>query len=146
MAFFRERIKPDQVISGTFGKLWINSEKLANVKGFEAKVSPDFEEMKMAEKPGTQYKYMGFSGEGTFTLHKVDSGVMKLYAEGIRSGVLPDVSIVAAVEDPAALGAERVQFIGVTFDEITLMKFATGEIGEEEVPFKFGDFILLDTI
>ena len=52
--------------------------------------------------------------------------------------------MVAKVEDPASIGAERVQLNEVTFDEFTLMKFEQKTIGEEEVPFKFASFTPLD--
>ena len=70
----------------------------------------------------------------------------KALADGIKSGNLEPVTIVAKLEDPAAYGAERVKLSGVCFDELTLIKFANKEIQEEECPFTFDDFEFLDMI
>lgn len=136
----------NKAINGTFGRVWVNDEERANIKSFEAKVTLTYEEIPIAEDLGTHQKYMGHSGEGTATFTKFDSYFIKLYAEGIKTGVLPEVSIVAKLADPAAYGAERVKFTEVTFDELTLSKFESKAITEEEIPFKFADYELLEKI
>lgn len=138
--------KANQVINGTFGKLWINGMKFANVKSFEAKLTFDYEDIDIAEDTGKHRKYMGFQGEGTFTLHKVDSAVLKIVQESIKSGRMPDIMFVGALTDPAALGSERIQFDEITLDELTLLKFEQKTVGEEEVPFKFASYTPLDLI
>ena len=50
------------------------------------------------------------------------------------------------LEDPTALGAERVEFLEVTIDELMLLKFENKAILELEVPFKFADFNYIDMI
>lgn len=143
---FREKVKPDQLINGTFGKVWINSEKLATVQSLSAKQGFDFEEVTIGEELGVGYKLVSTSGSGTLTLLKVDSGVLKLYGDVEKTGKLPDITIVASVEDPASFGAQRVQFLNVVFEEISIMEFTKKEIAEEEIPFKFTGFIKLDLI
>jgi len=136
----------NRVINGTFGSLWVNTEKLANVKSFEAKVSMNYEDVQFSEDLATHKKYMGWSGAGTAVLHKVDSAMAKLLAEGIKSGEMEAASMVAKLADPAAYGAERVQLTGVYFDELMLLKFANKEIQEESVPFTFDGYEFLDFI
>lgn len=140
------QMKANKVISGNFGKIWINGELYANVKSFEAKNSLKYEPVDIAGEMGTSQKYMGFEGAGTMVLHKIDSNVAKLLAKGVKTGVMPDIEMVGALNDPAAHGAERVKFIDVTFDEFTLLKFANKELQEEEVPFKYADFDYIDMI
>lgn len=140
------KINGNKVISGNFGKIWINGELFANTKSFEAKNSLKYEPVDIAGEMGTSQKYMGFEGAGTMVLHKIDSNVAKLLAKGVKTGVMPDIEIVGALNDPAAYGAERVKFIDVTFDEFTLLKFANKELQEEEVPFKYADFDYIDMI
>lgn len=78
------------------------------------------------------------------TFHKIDSSVVSMMHEGIRSGKLPEIMIVGKLEDPQAAGMERIQFLEVTLDEVTLLSFEEKTLMEEEVPFKFADFLPLD--
>ncbi len=139
-------MKANQIMNGSYGAVWVDNEKLSNVKSFEAKVELKWEELDIAEDLGTHQKFMGYSGSGTMTLHKVDSFMLNKLKDGIAKGVIPELMIVAKLDDPAALGAERVQFNEVTVDELTLMKFEQKALGEEEVPFKFASFTVLDTV
>ncbi len=141
-----KKMNQNKVINGTFGRMWINGELYSNVKSFESKVALNYEEVNMADDLATYQKYMGYAGEGSAVLHKIDTSIAILIEDGITSGVMPDIKIVGRLADPAAYGAERVEYSGVTFDELTLLKFANKEIQEEEVPFKFSTFKFLDKI
>lgn len=136
----------NRVINGTFGSLWINTEKFANVKSFEAKISLNYEDVNFSEDLATHKKYMGWSGAGTAVLHKVDSAMAGMLADGIKSGELEAATMVAKLANPASYGAERVQLTGVYFDELMLLKFAAKEIQEESVPFTFDGYEFLDLI
>lgn len=142
----KKKFNSNKIINGTFGAVWMNTEKLSNVKSFEAKVSLSYEDVELAEDLATHKKYMGWSGAGTVVLHKVDSKMAKQLADGIKNGDLEPVTIVAKLDDPAAYGAERIQLNGVYFDELTLLKFAMKEKQEEECPFTFDDYEFLDMI
>lgn len=136
----------NKVLRGTFGKVWVDGERLSNVKSFEAKTSMDYEDMSVNGDFGTKKRYMGYSGSGTMVLHKYDSFILKKYQRAIMTGELPDMTIVAALDDPTGYGAERVQFRDITLNEITLSKFENKTLTEEEVPFSFGSFEFLDLI
>lgn len=136
----------NKIIRGSFGKVWLNDERLANVKSFEAKATLDYEDVDVNGDLGQKHRYMGYSVAGTLTLHKYDSTVAKLMKEAIVSGVMPEIKVIAALDDPTAYGAERVALYDVTLDEVTLNKFENKGLTEEEVPFKAGSFKYLDTI
>lgn len=137
----------NQVINGTYGAAFINGDRFFNVKEFEAKVSLNFEDIQLAEELGTDAKYLGYNIEGTMLLHKVDDKIARHYAEGITTGVLPDITVVTRLKDPAvAGGAERVQLNGVKFTELTLAKWKLGEAQEEEVPFRARSYKYLEMI
>ena len=72
--------------------------------------------------------------------------MLKKYKDGIVTGELPELKLVAALDDPTAFGAERVALYDVTLDEVTLSKFENKGLVEEEVPFKAGSFELLDLV
>lgn len=136
----------NKVIRGTFGKVWIDGERLSNVKSFEAKAALDYEDMSVNGDFGTKKRYMGYSITGTMVLHKFDSFIVKKYMKAITTGDLPDMTIVAALDDPTAYGAERVQLRDITLDEVTLSKFENKTLTEEEVPFAAGSYEFLDLI
>lgn len=136
----------NKIIRGSFGKVWLNDEKLANVKSFEAKATLDYEDVDVNGDLGQKHRYMGYSVAGTLTLHKYDSTVAKLMKDAIVSGAMPEIKVIAALDDPTAYGAERVALYDVTLDEVTLNKFENKGLTEEEVPFKAGSFKFLDTI
>lgn len=136
----------NKIVRGSFGKVWLNDERLANVKSFEAKATLDYEDVDVNGDLGQKHRYMGYSVAGTLTLHKYDSTVAKMMKDAIVSGVMPEIKVIAALDDPTAYGAERVALYDVTLDEVTLNKFENKGLTEEEVPFKAGSFKFLDTI
>lgn len=139
-------MKTNQIIRGTFGRVWIDGELFSNVKTFEAKVTLNYEEVDVSNDLGKHQRYMGFTGEGTMTLHKINSKVTAKLAQGIKTGDIPEIKIIGKLEDPTALGAERIELLEVTIDEVMLLKFENATIGEEEVPFKFANYNILDLI
>lgn len=136
----------NKVIRGTFGKVWVDGERLSNVKSFEAKAAIDYEDMSVNGDFCTKKRYMGYSISGTMTLHKFDSFIVGKYQAGLMNGDLPDMTIVVALDDPTAYGAERVQLRDVLLGEITLSKFENKALVEEEVPFTAGSYEFLDLI
>jgi len=136
----------NKILRGSFGKVWLNDERLASVKSFEAKATLDYEDVDVNGDLGQKHRYMGYSVAGTLTLHKYDSTVAKLMKDAIVSGVMPEIKVIAALDDPTAYGAERVALYDVTLDEVTLNKFENKGLTEEEVPFKAGSFKYLDVI
>lgn len=136
----------NKVFRGTFGKVWVDGERMSNVKSFEAKVSLEYEDMNVNGDFGTKKRYMGYSISGTMTLHKFDSFILRKYKKGVMTGELPDMTIVVALDDPTAYGAERVQLRDVNLDEITLSKFENKTLTEEEVPFTAGSYEFLDLV
>lgn len=136
----------NKIIRGTNGRLWINGNRYANVKKYEAKVKLAYEAVDVNGELCEQQRYVGYSISGTMDLYKIDSRIAKLYKDGIKSGILPDVKMVAKVADPQVEGAERVEIFDVKFDEATLAAFENKKITEESVPFTAGGFNYLDLI
>lgn len=136
----------NKIIRGTFGKLWINGKRLANVKSFELKATLNYEAVNINGELCEQSRYTGYALAGTMLMHKVDTYVAKLVNEGIVSGVMPTIKLVGALADPDSEGSERVEVYDVTLDEVTLMQFENATIAEESVPFKAGGYRYIDTI
>lgn len=136
----------NKVWRGTFGKVWVDGELMANIKSFEAKAAIDYEDINVNGDFGTKKRYMGYSISGTMTLHKFDSFIVKKLKNAVQTGEMPEIGIVASVNDPSGDGVERVALYEVMFDELTLSKFENKTVLEEECPFTAGSFEFLDVV
>lgn len=137
---------PARVLHGNGGMVWFNGKKLATLQSAELKVTGDFEDFNVCGDPATYSVYNGFSGAGTLTYLKVDSDVLKLLAAAYQSGEMPDITIVTRLTQKGTNKSERVSVSGVTVTEFMLAKFEKKSKVEEEIPVKFADFEVLDTI
>ena len=138
--------RDEQVISGTHGELWMEGDQLAEIKGFEAKVEIEKEDIKKARQMATGSKMKGFKCTGTMTLHKVDSYMLKQISDSIQAGINPTFKLLSSLNDPASLGAERIVIKDAKFDTLILANWKVDEIGEQEYPFTFTKWELKDLI
>ena len=137
---------PNRVLHSNQGNMWFNGKRLSTLQSVEAKVTGDFEEINNCGDPATYRIYNGYSGEGTFTMLKIDSEVLKLMADAFKTGEMPTMTIITALEQKGTNKVERVAYSDVTIDEMYLAKFEKKSKIEEAVPFKFGHFEVLETI
>lgn len=136
----------NKVILGTFGKVFINNKRIANIKSFELKASMDYEDIKVNGNLITQYKYTGASLAGTMEVHKVDSYNINLVKDAIKTGVMPSIKIVGELSDPNTDGDESIEITDVLLDEATLLAFTNGEVRDESVAFRAGGYNYISTI
>lgn len=139
-------IRSSQVINGSFGEAWLNGEYLAEVKGVEAVVEIEYEDVNRPRKLGKGRKMIGYEGTGALTVHKVTSRFIKLISDSLKEGKQPFFTIITKLDDPDAIGAERVILKNVTPDSLTLANWEAKTLGEEEMPFAFEDWEPLDLI
>lgn len=137
---------PNRVMHGNGGNAWFNGKKLTTLQSVETKVTGDFEDVNVCGDPATYRVYNGFSGEGTLTHFKVDSDVLKLMGEAYKSGEMPTITIITSQQMPGTSKVERVAYSDVTIDEFYLAKFEKKTRSEEEIPFKFGNFEVLESL
>ena len=141
-----DSFNPNRVLHSNQGHMWFNGKRLSTLQSVEAKVTGDFEEVNNCGDPATYRIYNGYSGEGTFTMLKIDSEVLKLMADAFQTGEMPTTTIITALEQKGTNKVERIAYRDVTIDEMYLAKFEKKSKIEEEVPFKFGHFEVLETI
>lgn len=142
----KKKMNHNRVINGTHGKVWCDGDKYGNVKSAEAKATLNYEEIQQAEELSPGQKYMGYTITGTIVGFKIDSYIPDKLEKAMNSGVMEESTLIMALEDPAAYGYERVEITGVTFDEVSIMKFEVGKTCEEEIPFKARKYRFLDKI
>lgn len=136
----------NKIILGTFGRVFINNKRIANIKSFELKASMDYEEIDVNGNLIKQYKYKGSSLTGTMEVHKVDSYNINLVKDAIKTGVMPDIKIVGELSDPNIDGDEAIEITPVYLDEATLLAFTNGEVRDESTAFRAGGYNYISTI
>lgn len=139
-------MKADNCILGTFGKLYINNVRVAEIKSFELKASLQYEDILVNGNLITQSKYKGATLTGTMVVHKVNSFNIKLVKDAIKTGIMPSIKFMGELADPNIDGDEAIEVTDVMFDEATLLSFANGEVREESTAFRAGDYNYLSTI
>lgn len=135
-----------KIINGTHGTVFFDGEEIAEIKAFQAKLEFQKEEVKIAGKMATGTKYMGYSGKGSLTLHKVNSRMIKAIGEQIKQGKEPRFTLIGKLADPDSDGVERIAINNVSFDDLTLFDFVVGALGQTECPFTFDEWNVLDSI
>ncbi len=137
----------NKVILGTYGRLYINNIRVAEIKSFELKANMQYEDVLVNGNLITQSKYKGATLTGTMVVHKVNSANINLVKNGIKTGVMPSIKFLGELADPNNNGGdEAVEVLNVMFDEATLMSFANGEVREESTAFRAGDYNYISTI
>lgn len=136
-----------RTINGTFGEVWQDGVWLANVQQAEAVGEIDKEELKVSGSRITRHKQTSVKFSGSMTGLKVTSQFTKAIGQvGTDRGKPFVTELIFKLDDPEAWGAERIRLKGVQFDRIPLMKFEVGKVVEEELPFTFSGYDLLDEI
>lgn len=136
----------NKIILGTFGRVFINNKRIANIKSFELKASMNYEEIDVNGNLIKQYKYTGSSLAGTMEVHKVDSYNINLVKDAIKTGIMPDIKIVGELSDPNIDGDEAIEITNVYLDEATLLAFTNGEVRDESTAFRAGGYNYISTI
>ena len=134
-----------QVMSGTQGEIWIDGKHMAQVTAFKATVKLIKEEVHQVKKMGKQYKVTGWEGTGNVKMNHISSYFMDLMAENIKNAHQTIVTIIAKLDDPDAIGAERVVIRDATFDKLSLMDWSAKKLADDDYDFTFTDFDVMDS-
>lgn len=133
-----------QVMSGTQGEVWIDGRYMAEVTGFKAEIKLLKEEVNQVKRMFKQYKVVGCEGTGNVKLNHVSSFFIQLMADNIKNARQTVCTIVVKLDDPDAVGAERISITDATFDKLTLMDWEAKKLTSDDYDFTFTDFDILD--
>ena len=139
----------DRVLNGSYGELWIDGIKMAEVYGLDAQIEVLKAEVPMCgTSSGMGKKFTGWSGTGSLRFNKVSSTFTKQQAEAVKNGRPLVSNIISKLADPSVskYGSERVELIGCKFDTISLSQWEAGQLVQQEMPFTFEDFKFLSLI
>lgn len=131
-------MEKNNVLNGSDGRLYMDNEKMANIKSFELKESANFESFYINGNYVEQHRRMGSSLSGTMVFHGIDSRILKKYMDTTKSGFQEGLTLVGSQCNPGTSQTQRVKVTDVQFTEVTLLKFENNTMLEEEVPFNAG--------
>ena len=135
-----------RVISGTWGEVWLDGDKVSECYGLQAKVSFNKEDIALCGQMASDKKVTSIECTGSLRMHKVTSRMALAIGENIRNGKDVRFTIVSKLKDPDAYGAERVVLSNVSFDDLTLADWEAKSVGKVECPFTFTGYEFLDEI
>lgn len=136
----------EQVINGTWGELWIDSEYMAEVIACKAELKGKYSDIQRIRRLTQGKKLTGLEGSGEVKLHKVSSFIAKKVLKAFKNGKVPKFTIISKVADPDNGGTERVALYNCVFEKATLADWEAGKNGEESYSFTFTDCEYLDSI
>ena len=95
-------LKAKNVISGTYGTVWLNGNEMFEIKSFQAKDEYQKEEVLGVGKMHKSYKITSVEGKGSLAIHKVTSQQIRNIGKQVREGKTPTFTIIAKLADPDA--------------------------------------------
>ena len=140
------QFEANQVINGTFGDAWVDDDYMGEIISGKAEVEVTYSDISRARHLINGKKMSKAEGKGSVKLHHVRTNIAKKMSDAIKSGRTLSVKIIMRLEDPDALGAERVVLYGCKFNKATLMDWEAEKETEESYDFTFEDWDFLDLI
>lgn len=138
--------EPDNVISGTWGEVWLDDHYMAETTAFKLEISAKYTSIARCRKLMDGQKLTGIEAKGEVKFHKVSSFTAKRISDALKRGKSPKFKIISKLDDPDALGMERVVAYGCKFDKTILADWEAGKVVEEAYSFTCEDWDFIDTI
>ncbi|KEH90620.1 phage tail tube protein [Clostridium botulinum] len=127
-----------RTIHGSKGKILVDGEWQTNLTECTAEVDLDKKELNVCGDDWTRYKQGSKKGTGSMSGYKISSALIE---RGFKR-----FEVITALEDPEAYGYERIRLKNCMADKMNLINLKANELVEEETPFTFEGFELLDKI
>lgn len=131
-------IDGSRTIHSSNAKIFIDGEWQTNLTEVTAEVEMDKKELNFIGDDWTHYKKGNKKGTGSITGYKVTSEMIE---RGFKK-----FEIIQALEDPEAYGYERIRLKNCMADKLSLINVKANETIEEETPFTYVGYELLDPI
>ncbi|OSB09029.1 phage tail tube protein [Clostridium botulinum] len=127
-----------RTIHGSKGKILIDGIWQTNLTETTAEVELDKKELNLVGDDWTRYKQGSKKGTGSMSGYKVSSAMIQ---RGFKR-----FEVISSLEDPEAYGHERIRLMNCMADKLNLINLKANELVEEETPFTFEGYELLDPI
>lgn len=131
-----ERLTGNKVLSGNYGIVWLNNQKIIELKSIEVKVEAEREDVQLGLSVDSKIKAL--KGTGKIEVKKVYTRANEILKDWIK-GKDTRARITTSLQDPDSVngGEERVSIDNVWFNSLDIAKFTRGEVLGEEFPFGF---------
>ena len=126
-----------KVINGTYGSIWIDSEKINECYGLTATMEVKREVVKVCGDLWEHNKMVGAKGKGSIKMNRVTTRSIEKVFNIIETGKDAVFEIQSMLADPDSLGRETIVMKNVTFDELSLQNWEANTPGTYELPFSF---------
>lgn len=136
----------EQVINGTWGEVWIDSDYFAEVISCKAEMNAQYADILRVGRLTKGKKLIGLEGTGEVKIHKISSQISKKNLDTFKAGKVPKSTIITKVSDPDNGGTERVALYNCVFEKAILADWEAQKNGEETYSFSFTDAEYLDYI
>lgn len=142
------KVRGNHTLSGTWGEIWVDGEKIVEMSKIEVKISSNREDVQMGLDVDS--KMVGLKGEFTLTTKKVYSRYQAVF-EKWQKGIDQRVQLITKLADPDAVGGqqERYSLDNCWFNDLPIVgSLEKGGIIEEEATGGFTptDMVNLDRI
>ena len=134
-----------QVLSANEGSVYVQGILWKTITKINADATAGYDNINFVGDNKTYQRYTGYKVDGTLTMKKVDSRAGLLIADGIKTGIMPDIKIITS-QTNASGAAERVSINDVTFTKLQLVNLEANKPTDEDMPFSASDFNYLDRI
>lgn len=141
------KFEPNDVVSGSFGKLYLAGKEIAELLDFESKLKLESKDVIVRGQKGK--KNVGSSIELKIKLQKVFSTELEALKSVIKNRLNNYYTINVMIDDPDALGAEAIAFNNALLTgDLDIGSFKPQELLEREFTFSVlpSDVDVLETI
>lgn len=135
----------NQIFNGTYGEMWFNGQYMAEVVSCKAEVSIKYEAISRVRNLIDGQKMVGQEGKGEFKLHKVSSYILRQVSADLKAGKTPSFTIISKIEDPDAIGGERIALYSCKLDKLIMADWERKKNMEESYSFTFENWEILDS-
>ncbi|MFI3231632.1 MAG: phage tail tube protein [bacterium] len=140
-------IRGDKTLSGTWGEVWVDGDKIFECSKIEQKITANREDVQLGIDVDS--KIVGLKGEFTLTVKRVYTRYNDIF-NSWKKGLDQRVQIICKLEDPDSVGGqiERYATNNCWFNDLPLVSYEKGSAIEQEVTGGFTptDMQLLDEI
>lgn len=134
-------------IDGHYGYIYHEGQWMTNFNKAEANVEIKKEELKLSGDRWSHHKVIGLKGTGSISGYKITSELIQFNMPVTNSrSKSVRTELVYKLDDPEAVGMERIRLLNVMFDSIPLANWEAEKVVEEDWKFTFEGCELLDPI
>lgn len=127
-----------RIIHGSHGKVLLDGVEQSQLQECTAEVEPENKEINLLGDEWTRYKKGSKKGSGTMQGYKVTSDMIK---RGFNR-----FELLVSLEDPEAYGYETIRLKNCMASKLQLLNLKANDLVQEETPFTFEGYELLDAI